>query len=651
MITGTFFFHQNSRHKKDFAHTPDELVELIETHHKPRKADLQWIKLAKFGNHATGKSALRNNANVLSVTGIEADYDAGVIAFDDAVELLEQANIEAIAYTSPSHKEDKPRWRILAPLSKEYPGEKREKFLARLNGIFKGALGAESFTLSQSYYFGYVGNDAPVSHRAKYVAGDLIDLRDDLDRNAIGKNRHQPESNGEYTGERLDFDAAVAEITSGGDFHVPMRRIIASMIARGVEELVVRDMALGLYHAAVRQRPDLHGREREIPAIIEWVREQETKKQQQPQPAKTAPAEKSTPPPQAAIPEPADIREWDFISPPMPQWAVPELIPLREVTLLSGEGAAGKSTIALHLAAATALGLGWIAGVPDKGPAFFIDAEDDINIIHWRLEAVRKLYGTTFTELHDNGLRIWSLAGKDALFTAVDKNRGMTTPTPLYKFFLDQARSMQPKIIVIASCANVFSGNENDRPQVTFFVNMLKALAIAAEGSVVLISHPSLQGINSGTGLSGSTQWHNAVRARMVLSGCDDDKNLRELEFQKNQYGPTREKVVLEYNTDARMFLVKPGMSHLEIAAKEAKAETVFLYLLRARETSGRHLSDKPQSRHYAPKAFATDVTAFEAKLKKEDLEAAMERLFVKGTIKVEPYGPPSDKTTHIVLV
>lgn len=299
-ITGTHFFHKGARHKKEFSYTPGALVELVETHHKERKESLQWIKLARFGDLATAQGSLRHNANVLAITGVEADYDGEKIPFDDAVEKLEAAGLEAILYTSPSHKEDKPRWRVLAPCSKEYPPDNRERLLARLNGIFAGALGAESFTLSQSYYFGYVGNgaQAPASHQAKYIAGEFIDLRDDLDAGAIGKSgTARKAENGGY-GPGLDFPAAVAEIASGGDFHVPMRRIIASMIARGAGELIVRDMAMGLFNAAVRAREDLRGREKEIPKIIAWVREQEEGKQK-------PPAAPPPPPPQGSPP-----RDW-----------------------------------------------------------------------------------------------------------------------------------------------------------------------------------------------------------------------------------------------------------------------------------------------------------------------------------------------------
>jgi hypothetical protein len=36
-------------------------------------------------------------------------------------------------------------------------------------------------------------------------------------------------------------------------------------------------------------------------------------------------------------------------------------------------------------------------------------------------------------------------------------------------------------------------------------------MAIQANAYIIVNSHPSLTGINSGSGLSGSTGWHNSV--------------------------------------------------------------------------------------------------------------------------------------------
>ena len=47
----------------------------------------------------------------------------------------------------------------------------------------------------------------------------------------------------------------------------------------------------------------------------------------------------------------------------------------------------------------------------------------------------------------------------------------------------------------------------------------MQALAMVAEGSVTVLSHPSFAGISSGSGISGSTAWHGAFRFRQYLKG------------------------------------------------------------------------------------------------------------------------------------
>ena len=80
----------------------------------------------------------------------------------------------------------------------------------------------------------------------------------------------------------------------------------------------------------------------------------------------------------------------------------------------------------------------------------------------------------------------------------------------------------------------------------------LQALAMVAHGSVTVLSHPSLQGISSGSGISGSTAWHGAFRFRQYLTtpkqnddDTEPDRDLRAIEFKKNQYGPSGDTIVL----------------------------------------------------------------------------------------------------------
>ena len=119
-----------------------------------------------------------------------------------------------------------------------------------------------------------------------------------------------------------------------------------------------------------------------------------------------------------------------------------------------------------------------------------------------------------------------------------------------------------PGAVTLNNPANVFAGDENSRTDVQQFVGLLTRLAMAADGSVTLISHPSLTGINTGSGISG--KWHNAVRARFYLtsikpeSGEQPDNDLREIIFKKNQYGPVSENIVLRWRDG--LFLPVPGV-------------------------------------------------------------------------------------------
>jgi RecA-family ATPase len=206
-------------------------------------------------------------------------------------------------------------------------------------------------------------------------------------------------------------------------------------------------------------------------------------------------------------------------------------------------------------------------------------------------------------------------------------------------------------MIGIASAANIFAGNENDRSQVQQFVSLLTRVARLANGSVQLVSHPSLTGISTGTGLSGSTHWHNAVRARSYLrspkseDGQQPDTDLRVLEFMKNQYGPIPDTVTLRYQHG--MFLPEPGVLPAGKLVQIEVAMGVFLTLLDRYALSNRTVSDKP-GKNYAPALFAQEDEARKAGLGKKALEGAMRQLFRDNKIWNEPCGKPSRPSFRI---
>ena len=217
-------------------------------------------------------------------------------------------------------------------------------------------------------------------------------------------------------------------------------------------------------------------------------------------------------------------------------------------------------------------------------------------------------------------------------------------PTTLYDELLEMAGDLKPRIIGIASSANVFAGNEIDRVQVQQFIGLLTRLTLRSGGGLVLISHPSLTGISSGTGLSGSTQWHNAVRARMVLTG-DQKTGLRKLDFHKNQYGPVSESIPLCW--DSGLFLPIGEASYVAKNQLE-QAKTVFMLLLHRFRKQHRKVTAN-RAAGYAPGVFMDEPEAKEAKLTKQDLATAMSALMTDN--QIQNVAPKKGRGHELIIV
>ncbi len=185
-LTLTTFPDELARTKTEQTTSLREFAERVHHPTARSKAQLPLLKLARFGDVPTTKGTLRNNANVLGIDGIEGDYDGEVISITEAAALLKAADIAAILYSSPSHTLDRPRWRVLCPLGSSAAPNDRERLCARLNSALGGLLSGESFTLSQSYYFGVV-DGAPMPAVA-LVDGRPLDAAKELDETAIGRH-------------------------------------------------------------------------------------------------------------------------------------------------------------------------------------------------------------------------------------------------------------------------------------------------------------------------------------------------------------------------------------------------------------------------------------------------------------------------------
>lgn len=340
-----------------------------------------------------------------------------------------------------------------------------------------------------------------------------------------------------------------------------------------------------------------------------------------------------------------DMSNWDDEPKPEREWAIPGRVPLKQAGLFSGEGGAGKSIIEMMKDVAHVAGKDWLGSMPAMGPAIYLGAEDDEQEIHIRFYDIARHYDVTFKELIDSGLHVLCLLGQDATLCSIS-SRGKVETTDLYKQLYEAAGDIKPKNISIDTLSRAFAGNEIDRVQVYAFAMHMQALAAVARGSVTVLSHPSLQGIASGSGISGSTAWHGAFRFRQYLKsakaedGDQPDGDLRELEFKKNQYGPSGEVIALRYQRG--LFLPVPAAGSLDKLAEEQRYENLFLELLDKLRGQGRNVSHSKSANSYAPTMFCKDPKA-QAPGGHKALAGAMERLFAAKKIKVEQYGKPSN--------
>jgi RecA-family ATPase len=328
---------------------------------------------------------------------------------------------------------------------------------------------------------------------------------------------------------------------------------------------------------------------------------------------------------------------------PQRKWIVEDVVPDETLTLLTGEGGIGKTTLAFQLAVAMRTDGDWLGMKVTQGTVFFVTSEDDRKDVNLNLRAILKAERKSLAHCPD--LHILPLADRDACLAAALTKLGPISATPLWRALVRIVERRKPRLVIFDALADLFGGEENSRRHARGFIVLLKQLAIRQKLAVILIAHPSLAGMNSGSGLSGSTDWHNGPRARLYFERPKDkegktfDDDSRILTVKKVQYA--REGTVFRVRRKAGFFVYegREGGSTFDRAASAAKAETVFLTLLQAFEDQGRSVSPNP-SNSYAPIVFERESDA--DGVTKAALARAMSKLLKAKRIHIEPFGPPS---------
>jgi RecA-family ATPase len=324
-----------------------------------------------------------------------------------------------------------------------------------------------------------------------------------------------------------------------------------------------------------------------------------------------------------------DASRWEGVPIESRRWIAHNRIPVGEPGIMSGDGGTGKTKLALQLAVAIPADLrDWVGGVVDaEGPVIVFSAEEKLKEMHRRTLDIVEHRGLSFGDLR-GGLH-FICDHDDAVLGAVDRN-GVVQPTMSLLRLEKTVTAIKPALVIIENAADVYNGNESDRPNVTRFMrSLLGRLTLSCDSTVMLIQHPSVSGLNDGTGRSGSTGWNNSGRWRHNFTKNRDGDDLRQLEIAKNNYGPTGEKIPLRWERGVFVPDIADTGSPYRAAA-ESKVDEKFMELLDKATAQGRPVRPSPAA-GYAPSAFADDPDA--GGIKSKAFAAAMDRLFKAAKI------------------
>lgn len=335
-----------------------------------------------------------------------------------------------------------------------------------------------------------------------------------------------------------------------------------------------------------------------------------------------------------------DFTKLDGPEPPPLEWVLKGYVPEREVTFFTGEGATGKSLSAQQLATCIASCMPFL-GLPtslgDEGAVLYVTAEEGEDELHRRQRNINRALGvnrSTFDDL----LFLSSLRGKEGNELCTFDAEGKIQPTAAYRKLAHTISRSGADVVILDNVAHLFGGNENDRRQVTAFVNLLYRLVRIYCCSIVLIGHPN----KSGDTWSGSTAWPNAVRSQIYLERVEDehgnipDPDRRVLINPKANYGPSHQRLYFRWHEGAFWLDDELPEDTRKVYADIAKANSendAFRRCLAATNKHQRAVSHNPGVNYYA----TTFPKMPEGKgFRKDAFERAFERLLHLGEIEVD---------------
>jgi RecA-family ATPase len=239
-------------------------------------------------------------------------------------------------------------------------------------------------------------------------------------------------------------------------------------------------------------------------------------------------------------PPPMDWHELASQTPPRRHWFEEHWLS-PDPTYLGGRGGVGKTLLTQQMATCWASGRGFLESVSGPLTVLMWACEDHHDELWRRQHDICRWLGIDMAGLSG---RLWIVPRRGHDNTLFAPEFGRTAWTRHYQHLRDQVNDLKADVFILDNIGQTFGGkSENDRHDVTAFVNGMAGLRLDAPFAPILLGHPAKA---EGSEFSGSTAWENAVRTRWYLGAtlpdvkaADDlepDPSIRYLARRKANY-------------------------------------------------------------------------------------------------------------------
>lgn len=537
------------------------------------------------GDDGVVKDERRRRAGAVdAISVLVFDLDTGGVSIDEAKNLITKQGVEAVIYTTHSHTDDKPRFRVVVPLARPW---RASAFSTRLSAqtIWKrfylktaAELGFEvdknCVDLCRLFYDGRHDEGKPF--RTEHIRGKPLEA--DFTPLSEAERERSVQSQASLRGNPDVLDRGMAALPNDAEFNDRGEYIEIAHACRGAYEdgprgfdaftdwaarwagadpdydertwAGITEPRLGadyIYRLAIKHSGGKFTREDAMADAAHAERKADWRESRLPAPESVFTKVADDRPARAVdggageaynrLPRMASVFGGTNPSAiPTRNWLIYPWLPASTAATLVGAPKVGKSSFSLRLAMIVATGdesaLRGKAKISQErlhkqGPVIVYDAEDTVLEMQRRLAGLEGFHGIKIDDVH-----LWS--GCDdplVIATKGDSKAARVVRAPECAMLIEAIREHKPALVIVGPLGSLSKGtDENDNDDMGAVISIIRKIAEDENTTILVIQHTGKSEIkddlNAGRGASAVI---GGVRGGIVMAEIKpDDPRLKE---------------------------------------------------------------------------------------------------------------------------